>query len=1072
MSDERKGLTGSLLRGLTRNTVEALAMKMGLKPNERGWVTVDIGASLVSVSPKVAMDFFKSVQDVSQLVDNGDLRAWAEMGRRVALNSAEEAGDFFRYSSEVLAGVPENMRSLLIALCSKQIVLSPAAALTTFRNAPRMVASLGAEGSAARLFKIAVEVAHRSVKHSTEVLTAAPQALKALRRFNVAAAGSRPPDSKSAESTSAPTAATTRGLNLALVESRRTSSLESPLDAALNLAESFAQRTGATAAEFLSAVGEGLDFIQNPADVVELCKQTAGFLERGGATALQYFRSARSVIEVGGAPSFEKWNRVTRKVADEGNAIVYDFLKLTPKVLATLSITQRKRAPERVNAVLDVVEELAGQNVYVALECFKSSPRALAAASLDQFQAWAREGASLHREDRRKAQAYYALESKTSQDSLRGAHDGVALESVAHLLRLYVEGLTGREMVIAPLGSIPEESKISDGHTIQLPSVVAEFGSLEDDFKLYKVLAAHASGQVEFGTRTIGSPDVRAALEVIDSYFTDQEERRRTEDLKNPEYVQYSNVEHLGLQTRTQLEPAQMEGADYKTVLSRFPNQTLAARIFTTLENGRIDWRLRTAYRGIRRDLDFVRSRLVERRPPIAELTVEQAIYEMLFQITLCDGVIDETAKRAYSEIIFQFERVVAEYLRRDDATVGDTLIATFRVYELLNQRRNEQESESQTNQEEKESEKDQQDDQSGDGEQQQQQQQTQRRPELFNQWSQQMEETLPSDSDLLNELMNAESSEQELQEGDEVFFYDEWDRELGDHRAKWCRVIQRENKRGHRDFVEQVRARYSGVISSIRHQFQMLKPESLRKIKGELDGEDFDLQAVIDHHVDKKTTGRPSDRLYIRRIRRERDVAVSFLLDMSSSTARTITRHPNQPYTRPGQKIIDIEKQGLVLMSEALEAVGDAYSISGFTSEGRRNVKYFSIKKFGEKYTPEVEKRIGGIAYHNNTRLGAAIRHAASELERQDARTKLLIVLSDGRPYDHDYGDSRYAREDTKMALRHTKIAGITPFCITIDRESEAELKDLYGEIGYTIIDDVMSLPERLPGIYRRLTT
>ncbi|HKE03438.1 MAG TPA: hypothetical protein VKE91_05235, partial [Blastocatellia bacterium] len=331
MSEERKGLTGSLLRGLTRNTVEALAMKMGLKPNERGWVTVDIGASLVSVSPKVAMDFFKSVQEVSHLVDNGDLRAWAEMGRKIALNSAEEAGDFFRFSNEVLAALPEGMRTLLIALCSKQIVLSPAAALATFRNAPRMVASLGEERFASRLFKIAVEVAHRSVKHSTEVLTAAPQALKALRSFNSGAAGYPPVEFPP---------------------------MESPLDAALNLAESFAQRTGATAAEFLSAVGEGLDFIQNPSDIVELCKQTAGFLERGGATALQYFRSARSVIEVGGASSFEKWNRVTRKVADEGNAIVYDFLKLTPKVLATLSITQRKRAPERVNAVLDVVEEL------------------------------------------------------------------------------------------------------------------------------------------------------------------------------------------------------------------------------------------------------------------------------------------------------------------------------------------------------------------------------------------------------------------------------------------------------------------------------------------------------------------------------------------------------------------------------------------------------------------------------------------------------------------------------------------------------------------------------------------
>ncbi|MGH9836130.1 MAG: hypothetical protein ACRD9Y_24160, partial [Blastocatellia bacterium] len=301
MSEERKGLTGSLLRGLTRNTVEALAMKMGLKPNERGWVTVDIGASLVSVSPKVAMDFFKSVQEVSHLVDNGDLRAWAELGRKIALNSAEEAHDFFRYSIDILAALPETLRSLLIALCSKQIVLSPAAALTTFRNAPRTVASLGEERFAARLFSIAVEVAHRSVKHSTEVLTAAPQALAALRGFE-------------------------------------SGSGDSPVEATLNLAESFAQRTGATAAEFLSAVGEGLGFVQRPSEVVELCKQTASFLERGGATALQYFRSARSVIEVGGSASFEKWNRVTRKVADEGNAIVYDFLKLTPKVLATLSL--------------------------------------------------------------------------------------------------------------------------------------------------------------------------------------------------------------------------------------------------------------------------------------------------------------------------------------------------------------------------------------------------------------------------------------------------------------------------------------------------------------------------------------------------------------------------------------------------------------------------------------------------------------------------------------------------------------------------------------------------------------
>ena len=158
--------------------------------------------------------------------------------------------------------------------------------------------------------------------------------------------------------------------------------------------------------------------------------------------------------------------------------------------------------------------------------------------------------------------------------------------------------------------------------------------------------------------------------------------------------------------------------------------------------------------------------------------------------------------------------------------------------------------------------------------------------------------------------------------------------------------------------------------------------------------------------------------------------------------------------------------------MSEALEAVGDIYSINGFTSEGRRNVKFYVVKDFDEKYSDTIERRIGGITFQNNTRLGAAIRHASSKLLSQESRTKLLIILTDGRPYDHDYGDARYAREDVREALTEVKIQGVVPFCITIDRDSEQELRELYGEVGYTIIDDVLSLPEKLPNIYRRLTS
>jgi nitric oxide reductase activation protein len=405
---------------------------------------------------------------------------------------------------------------------------------------------------------------------------------------------------------------------------------------------------------------------------------------------------------------------------------------------------------------------------------------------------------------------------------------------------------------------------------------------------------------------------------------------------------------------------------------------------------------------------------------------------------------------------------------------VADTLMATSRVYTLFQSVSPDQAEQQVESGEEETQEGDESGPQSESMEAESEAARQQKRDarELFNAWANSREQGDPDELDGDEAWMRAEAPEQDLEPGEFAFNYDEWDRELTDHRLGWCRVIEKRVKRGERAFVEATRERHKGVISSIRHQFQLMKPENLTRVLNELDGDDYNLSAVIDYVIDRRADGQQSERIYTKRLRRQRDVAVSFLLDQSSSTARTIGRHPLQPYTHPGRRIIEVEKEGLVLMSEALEAVGDVYSINGFTSEGRRNVKFYVVKDFDEKYSEEVERRIGGITYQNNTRLGAAIRHAAARLVRQEARTRLLIVLSDGRPYDHDYGDARYAREDTREALRQAKQQGITPFCITIDRESEAELRDLYGDIGYTIIDDVLSLPERMPGIYRRLTT
>jgi hypothetical protein len=476
--------------------------------------------------------------------------------------------------------------------------------------------------------------------------------------------------------------------------------------------------------------------------------------------------------------------------------------------------------------------------------------------------------------------------------------------------------------------------------------------------------------------------------------------------------------------------------------------------------------------------LNLVREHLRQGRPKITDLPATLLPFEILFQITMLGGALDD-ARQFYGQIVSELETIFAEYLTKAGATVADTLMATRRAYLLFQSVVPSDESVQQLEVEKEPSENDTESSMISESmRNRRDDRQPQRRDarDLFTAWNDPDAQGEPDNLEGGETWIEGESAEQELQEGEVAYNYDEWDRELTDHRLGWCRVIEKQVKHGDRAFVDQTRERHRGVISSIRHQFQLLKPEELTRVANELDGEEYDLNAVVDYVLDRRAAkvggGHQSERLYTKRLRRRRDVAVSFLLDQSSSTARTIGRHPLQPYTHPGRRIIEIEKEGLVLMSEALEAVGDVYAIHGFTSEGRRNVKFYVVKDFSERYSDEVKQRIGGITYQNNTRLGAAIRHATAKLALQQARTRLLIVLSDGRPYDHDYGDARYARDDTREALRQAKIQGITPFCITIDRESEAELKDLYGEIGYTIIDDVLSLPERLPGIYRRLTT
>jgi hypothetical protein len=290
---------------------------------------------------------------------------------------------------------------------------------------------------------------------------------------------------------------------------------------------------------------------------------------------------------------------------------------------------------------------------------------------------------------------------------------------------------------------------------------------------------------------------------------------------------------------------------------------------------------------------------------------------------------------------------------------------------------------------------------------------------------------------------------------------YPEWDHAIQDYRVNWCRVIERPADAGSDESVDATLASHRSVIRSLRRFFEGLRPPAFRRVSGQAEGDDPDIDAVVRRTAELRAGLEGGERVYIRREKRERDVAAAFLVDVSGSTSRRLDG---------GRRVIEIEKESLVLLCEALEAVGDQYALYAYSGQGRAAVDFLTIKDFDDRLDSATARRLGGLGPRQQNRDGAAIRHASAKLLARGAKSRILILVSDGRPLDGEYKEE-YALEDTKAALREARQRGIEPFCVTVDREAAGYLRRMYGEVRFVVIDRVESLPSRLPHVYRRLT-
>ena len=296
-----------------------------------------------------------------------------------------------------------------------------------------------------------------------------------------------------------------------------------------------------------------------------------------------------------------------------------------------------------------------------------------------------------------------------------------------------------------------------------------------------------------------------------------------------------------------------------------------------------------------------------------------------------------------------------------------------------------------------------------------------------------------------------------------EPYHYAEWDYQIQLERPSWATVLEKRPKAGDLQVIDQITADNKQIASRLKFLLDAMQPQGVQRIRKLEDGDEIDINAAINSMIDFRMGLQPDPRIMMRSVRKVRDISVLVLLDLSEST--------NEKVLGQDQSVLDLTRQATVLLSDAINKIGDPFAIHGFCSDGRHDVEYYRFKDFEQPYSELPKSRLAGMTGQLSTRMGAAIRHATHYLNNQKTSKKLLMVITDGEPADIDVRDPQYLRFDAKKSVEDAARNGISTFCMTLDPRADQYVSRIFGTKNYMIVDHIARLPEKLPLLYAGLT-
>ena len=293
---------------------------------------------------------------------------------------------------------------------------------------------------------------------------------------------------------------------------------------------------------------------------------------------------------------------------------------------------------------------------------------------------------------------------------------------------------------------------------------------------------------------------------------------------------------------------------------------------------------------------------------------------------------------------------------------------------------------------------------------------------------------------------------------------YHEWDYNTSSYKPDWVTLYESLHAPGNASDIDRILEKHAALANYLKRILDLLKPQYYVRQRYQEEGSELDLDVAIRSLIDLKSGSQPDPRINMSHRHDGRDFAVLLLMDLSASL-----------HDIPDgctQSILELSREAVTLLGWSIEQLGDKFAIAGFHSDTRHNVRYHHIKGFTEHWDNGVKARLAAIEAGFSTRMGAAVRHASHYLENQKADKKLLLILTDGEPADIDVTDEKLLIEDTHKAVDELSSKGIYTHCISLDKKADDYIQDIFGTSGYSVIDNVEKLPEKLPLLFTALTS